>query len=362
MKYITKSFFLLYIILTFSLKGNVNYNQLLILLLIIAVNVFGERFNYSIYVIMVSYVFVFIAVLYDKNFGVLLSLVLLDFVYKKAYWGIALIFTAVFFLPYTNIPSVLLTSSICAVLAYVMEKSEKKEIKFTENLDAERRLRYELEQVKVKLTNSTNETVRLAEISERNRIAREIHDNVGHSIAGILIQLQASYKLYDIDNEKSKTILNKSIAGLSNTVTLLRDTVHNIKPLEITGLDYIRRIITEFEFCEIDFNFTGDFSTLHSNNIAVLSSNIKEALTNSAKHSNATKVEIILDINEKFIRLFIKDNGNGCKTVTEGLGLSGMKERIANMGGNISISGTDGFMIVCIIPLKEVSIFESTNS
>lgn len=54
----------------------------------------------------------------------------------------------------------------------------------------------------------------------------------------------------------------------------------------------------------------------------MLCSNIKEALTNAAKHSRATKVEISIETNERYVRLYIRDNGVGCASVKEGLGLS----------------------------------------
>jgi signal transduction histidine kinase len=92
--------------------------------------------------------------------------------------------------------------------------------------------------------------------------------------------------------------------------------------------------------------------------------NIKEALTNITKYSSATKAYISIEVNEKYIRLYIKDNGVGSKKIKEGLGLSGMRERVRNVGGSISISSEDGFLIVCIIPIdsKGGKIFETTNS
>ncbi len=57
-----------------------------------------------------------------------------------------------------------------------------------------------------------------------------------------------------------------------------------------------------------------------------------------------------MDIHERIIRLYIKDNGAGCSHVRESLGLSGMKERVRNAGGHITITPTGGFMIVCILP------------
>ena len=126
-------------------------------------------------------------------------------------------------------------------------------LKFKENInsfkqtyDNERRYRYELENAKQKLLNSAKEAAYIAEIRERNRIAREIHDTVGHSIAGILLQLQASQKLRHRDEEKSDKLLKDSIERLSDTLDVMRNTVHNIRPSNSMGLEYIEGIINNF--------------------------------------------------------------------------------------------------------------------
>jgi signal transduction histidine kinase len=179
-----------------------------------------------------------------------------------------------------------------------------------------------------------------------------------------LIQLQAAYKLYDRDGEKSRVILKKSIEGLSESVTLLRDTVHSIKLNENLGVEYLKKIIDNFSFCPVDIQFNGDFNKIPPNHMEILGTNIKEALTNASKYSKASKVEIKIDSNEMFTRLYIKDNGIGCDKIKEGLGLSGMEERIRNIGGTMSVSSDNGFLIVCIIPKDDVggAIFESAGS
>lgn len=95
----------------------------------------------------------------------------------------------------------------------------------------------------------------------------------------------------------------------------------------------------------------------------VITANIKEALTNVFKHSQATDVKLTLTVNQHFIRLYIKDNGRGSAVVDGGLGLNGMKERVSQMGGSLSIDGRSGFLIVCILPLsgKEGEIFAHSN-
>lgn len=356
MRYIFKAFFLLYIVIHYSIHEVMSYKVILLIMLITAVNIFKERLYDSIYPVLISFAIISAAAYYDASLGVLLGITIFDLVLKKLYVVIFPVVAVIWYFIWdkSDFPMIILNLGISGLLAYIVQYSESKENKYKSSLDDERRLRYELEQTKMKLLNSAKDIAYLAEVKERNRIAREIHDNVGHSIAGIFIQLQASYKLFERDGRKSKEIMKKSIDSLADAVTLLRDTVHNIKPVENLGTDYIRYVIDKFGFCPVDFQFTGDFNLLPPSHMGVLVTNIKEALTNAAKHSRATNVNIKVDMNERFTRLYIRDNGIGCPHVKEGLGISGMKERIENMGGTFSVSSNDGFIIVCLIPREAV--------
>ncbi len=351
MKYLFKLLFLVYIITLFTINGEVPYKEVLVFIFIIGINIFKERFYDTVTAVIVSFIFICAGIWLDRIFAFLLCISLFDFIYKKAYLGVIIVFLlGIYFSWEANSFSLVLIMSLCGILAFDIVKAEEKESDYQNKLDEERRLRYELERTKSRLLNASKEIAHLTEVSERNRIAREIHDNAGHSIAAILIQLQAAAKLLDRNEKRAKEILKKSIDGLADALTLLRDTVHNLKPKETLGVEYIKSIINNFGFCPVDFDFYGDFGLLASNQLELTASIVKEALTNAARHSKATKVEISLDINEIYTRVYIKDNGIGCAQFKEGLGISGMKERVVNIGGTISISSNDGFLIVCLLP------------
>jgi signal transduction histidine kinase len=358
--------FLIYIIGQLVINNSVSFFEVSIILIITAANIYKEKYYNSILITVIEFVLITLIGKLSPSFIFLYGLVAYDIFYKKLYIGlIPLLIGGLYYLKLDYIPIFLLMVGISSIFGYLRGVLEERERIFLESYDKERRYRYELEEAKAKLMNSSLEVVHVAEIKERNRIAREIHDNVGHSVAGILMQLQASYKLSGKDDKKANELLKKSIDELSNSLTILRDTVHNIKPLESMGIEYIKSVINNFRYCTVDFKCSGDFNNLSANLLQIIHTNIKEALTNISKHSKATRVDITIDINERFVRLFIKDNGVGCGKVMEGLGISGMKERVNNIGGSISISSEDGFLIVCVIPreLKEgVGIFEDSNS
>lgn len=362
--YILKLLFLIYSFYDMICCNKVHFEEILMLLVIAGINIYEEKYNDSFYTVFASFIAICTGIYINKSFALLLPIAMFDFIIIKNIIGIISVFAAESYIFYDgqDVRQIVFLTCVCLLFGCVIRESFKKEADFKESLDDERRLRYDLEDARLKLLKSSKETAHLVEASERNRIAREIHDSIGHRTAGVLIELQAAYKLIDKMPLKAKEVLIKSIDALSDTVTIIRDTVYNIKPNRELGIEYIKDIIHNFSFCPVDFKFTGDFNKLKPGYMEIIGENIKEALTNTAKYSKASKVYISIDINESYMRLYIKNNGISCRNVKEGLGLSGMRERIKNVGGSISIDSYDGFVIVCVIPFGGGEIFENSDS
>lgn len=351
MRYIFKLFLFMFLIIQLALGSSVTFYEVVAVLILAALNTYREKYMNSVYIILVEMVVIFFALGLNPYFIALYGITVYDMVYKRLYIGFVPVFIIGFsFLSGQNLVEYILLIGLSSLFAYASRELSEKEKSFKKSYDTERRYRYELESAKARLINSSMEAAHIAEIRERNRIAREIHDSIGHNIAGILLQLQAAYKVHSRDEKKSMELLDKSIEGLRSSLDLLRDTVHNLKPRERVGIEYIERLVKNFTFCETSFKYTGDFNSLPSNHVEIISTTIKEALTNTSKYSSATMVQIQIDVNDIFTRLYIKDNGKGSENIKEGLGISGMRERIKNIGGSLSIDSHKGFMIVCIIP------------
>jgi len=221
-------------------------------------------------------------------------------------------------------------------------------------LDGERKLRYNLEQAQNKLIKSQVEIEHLTKIRERNRIAHEIHDNMGHSIAGVIFQLEAAIRIINKDKEKTEGILKLCSQRLSEALELTRNTVYNMKVDKKIGIDAIEKIISNFKFCKVAFSHTGDFSSVSFFIIQLLESNIMEILTNASKYSKATGIKISIDINKKNLRLYYKDNGIGCENIKASFGITGIRDRVRAAGGTLSIDGKEGFLIVCNLPINNM--------
>ncbi|WP_125153527.1 sensor histidine kinase [Clostridium rectalis] len=356
--------FYAFIIAIGIIKWNISYFFIASILIAMIMDILIERYVKSKAVIYLESLIIIFISYYIKEFSVFLCICSYELIKREEYSGLFLIIPFVINLNIEEIPIYTLLFFIVIFYGYTYSKYIKEQKKYKRLYDSERRITYELEGTKNRLINSYIKIEHLTEVRERNRIAREIHDKVGHNIAGIYMQLQAASKLKNINQEKSYELLDKSIEELSKALSLLKETVYNIKSLETTGINYINKIIENFNYCKVNFNYRGDFNNIPSNIMEIIATNIKESLTNASKYSNAEKIYINLERNEKYIRLYIKDNGVGCNEIKEGLGISGMKERIKNIGGSISIDSKEGFLIVCIIPIGEleVNIFEDCNS
>lgn len=362
--YAIKVLFFIYVLIELGIKNVQGYHIVVWILFTAAVCILKERFYTSKYTDIFEFVVISLAAYVNVKFVFLYAIVFFDLIYDEFYLGIILLaLGTVHFLKLEDF-NIFIFYALVGILAYVSRKMKLKTEIYKKTLDSERRLRYELESAKVKLLGSAKETAHIAEVKERNRIARNIHDNIGHSIAGIYMQLQVVDKLYDKDEAKAKEMLKRSVAGLANSLNVLRDTVHNIKPKEDLGIEYIANIINEFKFCEVEFDYSGNVNLILPEQLELIAVNIKEALTNASKYSDASKIKISIDITDNYTRVYIKDNGAGSDKFKEGLGISGMRERVKNFGGSLNVSGEDGFLIVFIIPhdIKGGKIFESTNS
>jgi signal transduction histidine kinase len=193
---------------------------------------------------------------------------------------------------------------------------------------------------------------RLAEMAERSRIAQDIHDHVGHELSGASIALQTAIRLHAKGDERTGELLAQSAARLESASEHLREAVHNLKPSRVAGAETLGDLCEAFEFCPARFSASGDLSG--SPYWELLEANLKEALTNVAKHSDATLVEVKLDGNADYIRLQVTDNGKSSRPGSAGLGIQGIGERVRAAGGTLTVSTDGGFSVVCVLPKQEV--------
>lgn len=234
----------------------------------------------------------------------------------------------------------------------------------TEALDRERGSRYRLEETQRRLESTSRELVRATEHAERTRIAHAIHDDVGHRLSGILMQLQAVQALAATQPERSMHMLDTAVIALRESAAAIRETVYDLRPRSPSGEEEIRRLCTTFRACPVRLAVDEGFDRLDEEVRRLAVAAIRELLTNNARHSHATAASIRLEVDDTRtltdqadalrLRITYTDNGVGATNVREGMGLGGLRKRIAGRGGTIAYQGQGGFSVHITVPCEEV--------
>jgi signal transduction histidine kinase len=216
--------------------------------------------------------------------------------------------------------------------------------------DNTKEISMQLEKQNKELLDKQDYEINLATLTERNRIARDIHDNVGHLLSRSILQIGALLVINK--DEKMKESLKLLKNTLSEAMDSIRNSVHNLHEESIDIQTEIQKLIDNFKFCSVKFNYDVK-ANLEKNIKYCFISVTKEALSNIIKHSNATEVLIVIREHPALYQLVIQDNGSSCSYNSEnGIGIKNINDRVLSVGGNINISNNKGFRIFISIPKK----------
>ena len=210
--------------------------------------------------------------------------------------------------------------------------------------------------VNQKLQRYAVATEKIGENNERKRLAREIHDTVGHALAGVAAGIDACIVMIDTNPEATKKQLKIISKVVRQGMVDVRKSLNRLRPgaLEKQGFkEAIEKMINEFaSIGEVDISLDYRLENLDLENTTedILFRTIQESMTNSVRHGGASKINIALYLKDGNLCLTIKDNGIGCENITYGFGLKQMKERIAIINGTVKFKGTDGFAVLVKIP------------
>ncbi len=203
-----------------------------------------------------------------------------------------------------------------------------------------------------KLIEAQDNAVRLATLKERNRIAREIHDNVGHMLTRSLLQSGALIIINK--DEKMKEPLESLKSTLDTAMTSIRESVHDLHDesidLKMTIMDCISSAEERFRV-----SFTYDAGDDIPTNVKLCAAGIvKEGISNAVKHSNGDRIAVVFREHPVFFQLMIEDNGSAAQIHENGIGLKNMEDRARNTGGTINYTASEkGFRIFVSIPKKQ---------
>lgn len=190
--------------------------------------------------------------------------------------------------------------------------------------------------------------IKMATLNERNRIAMEIHDNVGHILSRCLLQLGALMAINK--DETNKESLSSIKDTLSQAMDSIRSSVHNLHEESINLESQILTLVKNFDFCPILLDYDISENVEKGLKYCFISI-VKEALSNIIKHSNATEVSITLREHPALYQLIIQDNGKVTEyDMDSGIGLNNISERVRKFNGNMHINIENGFKLFISVP------------
>ena len=210
------------------------------------------------------------------------------------------------------------------------------------------RLVNELTVANQRLREYSIEVEDLATIKERNRLAREIHDGLGHYLTTIHMQIQAANAINARDPKRATEMLQKAQALTQEALSDVRHSVSTLraKPEPQGGLSaQIRSLFEGVKPFGVSpcLDVVGDERDLDLPSYWTLYRAAQEGISNTCKHSRAQHVWLALDYRDAdWVKLEVKDDGIGVETISEGFGLMGLKERVTHLGGTVFLTAING--------------------
>ena len=247
------------------------------------------------------------------------------------------------------------------ILQFQSEQYQQLSERFRMTRDSDTELNILLQEKNQTLLEKQDYEIYTATLRERNRIAREIHDNVGHMITRAILMVGALHAVNQDDAMKEP--LKQLEETLNTAMTNVRESVHDLHDDSVNLKDVLEGLAQGYSFCHAEIVYDMGYSIPREVKYSFIMI-VKEALNNVAKHSDATKVLIKVREHPGIYQLIIKDNGTKNRKVTmkpdmeiisgvDGIGIQNMRDRIQSLGGNIQIYSDDGFCIYITVPKKE---------
>lgn len=287
---------------------------------------------------------VFYCLLEEKTpaLSVLTGIVCLRYFFKNSLWSL------LFFLVFGAV--------LAFILQYRTAEYAAHDLLFKKSRDDSTELNLLLKQKNQILLEKQDYEIYTATLRERNRIAREIHDNVGHLLSRSILMTGAA-KTLNHDPALSQ-FLDQLEDTLNIAMTGIRESVHDLHDESVDLKNVLLELTESFSFCPIQLYYDMGSEVPRAVKYSFIAI-VREALNNVMKHSNATRVCLALHEHPGIYQLIIEDNGtaaqNFCQSPVSsyGIGLTNMQDRIAALNGSMQIQTQKGFRIFITVPKTE---------
>ncbi|BDA10732.1 sensor histidine kinase [Megamonas rupellensis] len=200
-------------------------------------------------------------------------------------------------------------------------------------------------------------TEKFGEKNERKRLARELHDTIGHALAGMAVGVDACITMIDKNPQLAKAQLKVISKAIRKGMKDVRNSLNKMRPDFLQqyrlkeAIEKMKEEISDVTDLKINLNYQIDEIGFDTKIEDILFRVIQESITNSIRHGLATVVDIDIYKENNLLCLKIKDNGKGCKAINYGFGLKQMVERVSQIRGDINFYSENGFTTEIKIPL-----------
>lgn len=247
-----------------------------------------------------------------------------------------------------------ITAFLLAMLGHAEQKKETAELHY----DALRKKHYELDETRNRLVLFTKQVEGAAQAEERNRISRQLHDDVGHRLIRAKMMMEAALQVIPEDQEKGMTMLRQIRDQLTSGLDEMRAAVRRMKPSEApAGIHSLSRMLEEVgreTGIRTGLTVEGNPYPLYPSQEMIMYKNAREAITNALKHGHPASVTIVISYREQEIWMAVSNDGvppASLPVENAGLGLAGMRERCVLAGGRLEIALEPVFTITTKLPV-----------
>ena len=203
-----------------------------------------------------------------------------------------------------------------------------------------------------KLHKANEEIEQLAKVAERERIARDLHDVLGHTLSVITLKSELAGKLFDRDPQRAQKEIHEVEEISRQALSEVRDAIRGYRAQGLMAELAQAKCTLETAGVTVQCD-ASTAMTLPAMQESVLSLAVREGVTNVVRHAQARNCRLRLEQQNGSCRLEIQDDGRGFVTL-EGNGLRGMRERVEMLGGTLERMNRSGTMLVITLPMKDV--------
>ncbi len=344
------------------------------LILVVSVSAFNSYFDHNRLFLRLTVTGFFLLSMFAPPLVYFLPLMLYDLIDRESPWWLAVIVLPIIRhgsrLPATGSLLILLFLGVAWLMSRRTNSLVRLQSEYVSLRDSTKELLLSLASKNKELMEKQDYEIHLATLNERNRIAREIHDHMGHIISSTLLQIGALMVVTPDEGVRENLTHMKNT--LSKGLDSIRDSIHNLHDDSVDLHREIYDLLANFTFCPVELK--DDIESRPDTHITYcLIAIIKETFSNIMKHSNATRVHVSLLEHPALFQLVVADNGTTAASdlsgtlvasdlpATAGMGLRNIWGRVRKLNGNVHISTEKGFTVFVSIPKGATKKHEGSN-